>query len=111
LGQIKSFKRGGEAPMEQNQIVRQMMEFNKKAFDNGFSAMSELQDQTEKLVLNFLEKADWMPEESKKALQDWIVNCKKSRNDFKAAADDGYRKVAEFFEQAEEPQAPAKKKK
>lgn len=97
--------------MEQKQIVKQMMDFNKKAFDNSFSAMSELQDQTEKLVLNFLDKAEWVPEEGKKALQDWIVNCKKSRNDFKAAADDGYRKVAEFFEQAEEPRAPAKKKK
>lgn len=97
--------------MEQKQIVKQMMDFNKKAFDNSFSAMSQLQDQTEKLMLNFLEKADWVPEDGKNALQDWIVNCKKSRNDFKAAADDGYRKVAEFFEQAEKPQAPAKKKK
>ncbi|HNV57854.1 MAG TPA: hypothetical protein PKK47_10735 [Smithellaceae bacterium] len=97
--------------MEQKQIVRQMMEFNKKAFDSSFSAMSELQDQTEKLLMNFLEKADWVPEEGKKAWQDWIVNCKKSRHDFKAAADDGYRKVAEFFEQAEKTQTPAKKKK
>jgi hypothetical protein len=52
-----------------------------------------------------------VPEEGKKAWQDWIVNCKKSRHDFKAAADDGYRKVAEFFEQAEKTQTPAKKKK
>ena len=97
--------------MEQKQIVRQMMEFNKKAFDNSFSAMSELQDQTEKLMMNFLDKAEWVPEEGKKAMQDWIANYKKSRNDFKAAADDGYRKVAELFEQAEKPQAAVKKKK
>ncbi|NLA41171.1 MAG: hypothetical protein GX874_07140 [Smithella sp.] len=97
--------------MEQKQIVRQMIELNKKAFDNSFSAMSELQDQTGKLMLNFLEKADWFPEEGKNALQDWIANYKKSWNDFKAAADDGYRKVTEFFEQAEKPQTPAKKKK
>jgi polyhydroxyalkanoate synthesis regulator phasin len=97
--------------MEQKQIVRQMMEFNKKAFDNSFSAMSELQDQTEKLMMNFLDKAEWVPEEGKKVMQDWIANYKKSRNDFKAAADDGYRKVAEFFEQAEKPQAAVKKKK
>ena len=96
--------------MEQKQIVRQMMEFNKKAFDNSFSAMSELQEQTEKLMLNFLEKAEWIPEDGKKAMQDWIVNNKKSRNDFKAAADDSYRKVAELFEQAEKQQTPKKKK-
>jgi len=96
--------------MEQNQIFRQMMEFNKKAFDNSFSVMSELQDQTEKLVLNFLDKAEWIPEEGKKAMQDWIANNKKSRNDFKAAADDSYRKVAEFFEQSEKQPTPKKKK-
>ena len=54
--------------MEQKQIVRQMMEFNKKAFDNSFSAMSELQDQTEKLMMNFLDKAEWVPEEGKKVM-------------------------------------------
>ena len=32
--------------MEQKQMARQMMEFNKAAFDNSFSAMWALQDQT-----------------------------------------------------------------
>lgn len=87
--------------MDQLQIAKQMMEFNKTAFDNSFNAMLALQDQTEKLVTSFMEKAAWFPEEGKKALNDWIVNYKKGRDEFKTAADENYRKVAEYFMQTE----------
>ncbi len=87
--------------MEQNQIAKQMMEFNKAAFDNSFSAMSALQDQTEKMVFGFLDKAPWFPEEGKKAINEWVLSYKKGREDFKAAADEGYRKVTEYFARAE----------
>jgi uncharacterized coiled-coil DUF342 family protein len=83
--------------MEQKQMARQMMEFNKAAFDNSFSAMSALQDQTEKLVLSFLDKAPWFPTEGKKAINDWVNSYKKGREDFKAATDESYQKVAEYF--------------
>lgn len=87
--------------MEQKQIARQMMEFNKTAFDNSFSAMSALQDQTEKLVLSFLNKAVWFPGEGKKAINDWVLSYKKGREDFKASADESYKKVADYFDRAE----------
>jgi polyhydroxyalkanoate synthesis regulator phasin len=74
-----------------------MMEFNKTAFDNTFSPMIVLQDQTEKLVSRFLEKAPWFPEEGKKAINDWMNTYKKGREDFKAAADESYKKVADYF--------------
>jgi len=90
--------------MDQTQIAKQMMEFNKTAFDNSFSAMSALQDQTEKLILSLLDKASWFPEEGKKAMNDWVISYKKGREDFKTAADDGYRKVVEYFAQADKQQ-------
>lgn len=83
--------------MEQNQMARQMMEFNKTAFDNSFNAMSALQDQTEKLIMSFLDKAPWFPAEGKKAMNDWINSYKKGRDDFKVATDESYQKVAEYF--------------
>jgi polyhydroxyalkanoate synthesis regulator phasin len=83
--------------MDQKQIAKQMMEFNKTAFDNTFGAMIVLQDQTEKLVSRFLEKAPWFPEEGKKAITDWINTYKKGREDFKASADESYKKVTDYF--------------
>ncbi|MEE9911612.1 MAG: hypothetical protein K4571_07795 [Deltaproteobacteria bacterium] len=97
--------------MEQNQIARQLMEFNKTAFDNSFSAMSALQDQSEKLVSSFLDKAAWIPAEGKKAMTDWIAGYKKGREDFKAAADESYRKVADYFDQTEKQKTTKTKKK
>lgn len=96
--------------MDQKQIVRQMMEFNKNAFNNSLNAMSALQDQTEKLVLSFLDSAPWFPAEGKKVISDWVNSYKKGREDFKAAADENYKKVAAYFAEAETQQKTKKKK-
>ena len=87
--------------MDQKQIAKQMVEFNKTIFDNSFTAMTALHSQTEQLLIGFLEKANWMPAEGKKAIVDWINSYKKGREDFKAAADDSYKKVAEYFAKTE----------
>lgn len=83
--------------MDQKQIVKQMMDFNKTTFDNTFSAIVGTQDQAEKLVSRFLEKAPWFPEEGKKAVDEWVKAYKKSREDFKNAYDKGFEKVADYF--------------
>jgi polyhydroxyalkanoate synthesis regulator phasin len=97
--------------MEQKQIAKQMIEFNKTAFDNSFAAMAALQDQTEKLVMSFLDKAVWFPEEGKKTISDWVQSYKKGRDDFKSAADDSFRKVTEYFAREETPTTTASRKK
>ena len=96
--------------MDQKQIAKQMMEFNKTAFDNTFNAMAALQDQTEKLVFHFLEKAQWFPEDGKKTVNEWVKAYKKGREDFKASADASYKKVADYFATLDkEGSKPAKK--
>lgn len=97
--------------MDQKQIAKQMMEFNKTAFDNTFRAMTALQDQTEKLVLGFLEKATWFPGEGKKAVTEWVNAYKKGREDFKVTADNNYKKVADYFAKVEKEEAPKAGKK
>lgn len=87
--------------MEQKQVAKQMVQFNKTVFDNSFTAMIALQNQTDKVVMSFLEKAAWMPPEGKKAISDWIASYKKGCEDFKKTADDSYKKVADYFSQAE----------
>ncbi len=83
--------------MDQNQILKQMIEFNKAAFDNSLNAMVMLQEQTEKMVNTFLEQATWLPEEGKKAIGEWVKAYKKGRGDFKKAVDENYKKVEDFF--------------
>ena len=92
--------------MDPKQIAKQMVQFNKAAFDNTFNAMTVLQEQTEKMVNMFLEQqSPWMPAEGKKAVTDWIKAYKRGREGFKAAVDDNYKKVEDFFAGAEKGKA------
>ena len=83
--------------MDPNFMLKQMLDFNKTAYDNSFSAMLTIQEQNAKMVNTFLEQATWMPEEGKKLIRDWVGAYKKGCEDFKKAADENYRKVDEFF--------------
>ena len=56
--------------MYNTQIARQMVQFNKNAFDNSFSAMDMVYEQNEKMIDTFVSQANWMPEEGKKAIKD-----------------------------------------
>ena len=86
--------------MDPNFMLKQMLDFNKTAYDNSFSAMLTIQEQNEKMVNTFLEQAAWMPEEGKKLIRDWVAAYKKGCEDFKKTADENYKKVDEFFASA-----------
>ena len=86
--------------MEPNLMLKQMLDFNKTAFDNSFNAMLTIQEQNAKMVNTFLEQATWMPEEGKKVIRDWVDAYKKGCQDFKKAADANYKKVDQYFASA-----------
>jgi len=83
--------------MDPKQIAKQMIQFNKTAFDNTFDAMTVLQEQTEKMVAMWMDQAPLVPAEGKKAINDWLKAYKKGRGDFKAAVDENYKKVEKIF--------------
>ncbi len=64
--------------MDPNQMLKQMLDFNKSAFDNSFNAMLTIQEQNEKMFDTFMEQATWIPEEGKKLIQEWINAYKKA---------------------------------
>ena len=83
--------------MEQKEIMRQMLKFNKAAFDNTFTAMALLQDQLDRMVKTFQEQASWLPKEGKQALNEWVKAYKKGGDDFKKTMDDGFKKLEEYL--------------
>jgi hypothetical protein len=83
--------------MDQKEIFRQMVEFNKGAFNNAYNAMVMVQDQTETLATSMLNQATWMPEEGKKAVREWVDVFKKGRETYKKSVDEAFRKVEAFF--------------
>ncbi|MCX5851355.1 MAG: hypothetical protein NT072_04780 [Deltaproteobacteria bacterium] len=83
--------------MEQKELLKQMIDFNKAAFDNSYNAMIMLQDQTEQMINSFLEQASWMPPEGKKTITEWSSSYRKGRESYKAVVDDNFKKVEELF--------------
>jgi polyhydroxyalkanoate synthesis regulator phasin len=94
-----------EENMDPKQIAKQMVDFNKTAFNNSFDAMSVIQDQAEKMINAMMEQTAFFPEEGKKTVTDWLKTCKKGREEFKASADENikvkdfisFKKVAAFY--------------
>ena len=87
--------------MDQKQILKQMIEFNKTTFENSFSALVMLQEQTEKMVNTFIKQAPWLPEDGKKVLENWVKAYKKGRDDYKKIVDESYKRVEDFFASAD----------
>jgi hypothetical protein len=82
----------------QKKIFKQMIIFNKTAFDNAFSVISALQSQTERMLNIYLEKATGFPEEGKKAMSEWIGVFNKGGRDFQNAVHESFKKVDNYFE-------------
>ncbi len=86
--------------MDNQQIAKQMIKFNKTAFDNSFSTMTMVYEQNEKMVETFLGQATWMPAEGRKVIEDWLAAYRKGCDDFKKMADENYAKVEDYFDKA-----------
>ena len=83
--------------MDQKTIFKQMVEFNKGAFNNAFNAMVMVQDQNETLANTMLNQATWMPEEGKKAVQEWVETFKKGREEYKKTVEEAFKKVEAYL--------------
>ena len=83
--------------MEQFQIFKQMIQFNKSAFDNSYNAMEMFREQNEKMANSLLDQASWLPEGGKKAINEWMKVYKKGCDDFKKAVDQNYKNAEDLF--------------
>ena len=83
--------------MDQKQMLKQMISFNKAAFDNTFNALVTLQEQTERMCNTLIDQATWLPEDGKKAIQNWVDTYKSGRDTFRKSVEDSFEKVETFF--------------
>lgn len=79
--------------MEPGKIVRELLDFHRKNFENNMKTMMLLLEQTEKMMGLFLEEVPELSEEGRRAVEDWISQCKKGRIEFARRAQDGYKKI------------------
>ncbi|MGA8181131.1 MAG: hypothetical protein WB792_13800 [Desulfobacterales bacterium] len=86
--------------MEQFDTLKQMVQFNKTAFDQGYNTMEMLWKQNEKMTTSFLDQTVWLPEEGKKTVNECMRLFKKGCDDFKKAADQNYKNIEKLFSES-----------
>ncbi len=91
--------------MNQFSLAKQLLDFNRTTFDNTFGAMCMLQEQSEKMMNTFVEQANWIPGEGKKAISEMAAMFRKGCAEFKKAVDENFVRAEAYFEQANQNQA------
>jgi hypothetical protein len=83
--------------MNQNQLLMQMLDCNRAAFENAFNTITMLQDQVERVAQGCLERAAWLPKVGKTVINEWTKACKQGRESFKSSMDENFKKAEAFF--------------
>ena len=83
---------------------RQLVEFQKAAFEGTFDAIIAFQDQQEQYVNNLLDQSNALPEEGKEVVHEWIDTLKRGRDDFKSTLDKSYELIDQYFDRLEDEQ-------
>ena len=63
--------------MQPKDMLKQMIDFNKAAYENAFKNMNMLQEQMEKVINTYIDQTAGMSDEGKKAAKDWASMYKK----------------------------------
>jgi formate dehydrogenase maturation protein FdhE len=89
--------------MNQKQLARKLLEFNKTILDKSFDSLMMVQDQNKRLITRSLEKLP-IPDEGKKAISHWTELFKKGSEKSKAMMDEGYKNIVQYLDKAEKKQ-------
>ena len=93
--------------MEYSQIAKQTIDFQKSAFSGWYDAVVTVQDQASSAMEKMMDQVTWVPEEGRKAVQNWVNLCQEERVRFKSYVEAGFAGLEKHF--AEETKtAPAK---
>jgi hypothetical protein len=91
-------------------LALSVVDFQKTTFDNTFKVITQLQEQSEKIVTSMLNDADWMPKEGKAVVKEWTNLLKSARRDFEKTVDRSFDLISDLLERVGDAK-PAKKKK
>jgi polyhydroxyalkanoate synthesis regulator phasin len=85
--------------MHFNEMLKQMLDFNKKAYESGLKNLSMCQEQMEKMIDLYIDQTVVMPEQGKKAAKELASMYKKGFDDFKTLMDTYYSNLGKIFQE------------
>lgn len=94
--------------MYTNKLMAQAIDYQKTMFENSYSIMNTLQDQSVQMMDQAFDKASFLPDGSQKICSYWTDFLKQNQKNYKAYVDTSFDRVKEYFDIAT-PVAPAAK--
>ncbi len=88
--------------MEPIKITRQMIDFQKALFDNTYTVVAAMQDNSENMVNGILNQFTWVTEEAKRPFNESVTFIKRAREDYRKTIDQGFDNLAELIDKKEE---------
>ena len=94
------------------QIAQRMMEFQKLTFSGFYDALTLVQNQAASNVTQTLDRATWLPPESRQTILSWMDACQDGREQFKSFMQESFSSIENCFDLTpEKPMAQKAKKK
>ena len=79
-------------------LMLSVIDFKKTTFDNTFKVITQLQEQSEKVIQNLAEDAGWLPKEGVAIVKEWLRMLRAGRADFQKTVDKSFDLVTDYFE-------------
>ncbi|WP_419655883.1 hypothetical protein Dvar_49910 [Desulfosarcina variabilis str. Montpellier] len=83
--------------MDPTNMLKQMVSFNKAAFENSFKSFVRMQEQAEQMTIDLCDKTPYFPEAGKEAMGSYAAAHKNLHDHFFAVMDDGFKKVEAYL--------------
>jgi hypothetical protein len=84
--------------MEAEKLAKQMIGFQKTAFNHTFDMVMAVRDQSEKITCSWCEKNGILPDQSKKVMLEWGHVIKKNLEEYKKVINDGFNTIESCFD-------------
>lgn len=79
--------------MNQNEIIKQALTYNRKGIETLFEAAETVQGKAEEYTGKALEQARFIPEQGREWVHGWFENGRKTRSGFREAILKGHEQV------------------
>lgn len=83
--------------MEMKELYIKAVGFHKDNFEKTYQYVIKIQDQAEEKVIDFIEKAGFVPGPVKDVYRQWVETARKGRETLKKYADEGYQGIENYL--------------
>ena len=99
-----------KAKTQSAEMVAKAINVQRSAFDKAFKIAADVQERTDKMIVDQVKDAAWMPEEGRKLVQEWSRTLASGWVEFKKTVDKSYDLLGAYLERVKEQEKISPKK-